>query len=515
MPWKECSSMSEREEFIFLSLNDQGPMSVLCRRFGISRKTGYKWVRRFKEGGTGNLADRSRRPQNSPRRSDQAIERMVVELRQRHRAWGGRKIKRRLEDLGQTGVCSASTVTAILRRHDLIDAAATAQRQTPRRFEYPSSNDLWQMDFKGHFPLLLGGQCHPLTVLDDHSRYALVLKSCGNEQTATVQGHLIEAFERYGLPRRILCDNGSPWATSGGGGWDNWTPLSLWLLRLGIGMIHGRPYHPQTQGKEERFHATLVAEVLRWQTFENLAATQAAFDPWREIYNTQRPHEALEMSVPATRYHPSPRSYPASMPEVVYPKADLVRKVSGNSGIILHGKRYGIGKAFRGQLVALRMTGVDGVWDVYYCHQPIGCLDERNGQTMSRRASEVDDLSAGDLDEISDASGGEGLLEKFRIENLAALGLANGKLDALVRKILGDRLNSGLSGRMGHRHDERSAVGHVIGGFVPGVVGVVSFQADGHEFADHRAEGNLSGDGEGRTFLNNRCLLLIHKSSCE
>jgi transposase InsO family protein len=386
MPWKECSSMSSRQEFVVLSLNKECSMSVLCRRFGISRKTGYKWLARFKQGSTAALADRSRRPHGSPRRCDEVLERKVVELRQKHRSWGGRKIKRRLEDLGEIDVCSSGTVTAILRRHDLIDPVISRQHKAFRRFEYPAPNDLWQMDFKGHFPLIGGGRCHPLTVLDDHSRYALVLKSCGNEQTQTVRGHLIQAFERYGLPHRILCDNGSPWGTSGSP--EHFTPLVLWLLRLDVGVIHGRPRHPQTQGKEERFHATLVAEVLRWQAFDNLTASQAVFDPWREIYNTQRPHEALDMNVPAQRYQPSSRNYPTRLPEIVYPPTDLVRKVSGNSGIILHGKRYGIGKAFRGQLIALRATTVDGLWDVYYCRHRVGCLDERTGAPMSRHAAD-------------------------------------------------------------------------------------------------------------------------------
>jgi len=142
------------------------------------------------------------------------------------------------------------------------------------------------------------------------------------------------------------------------------------------------------QGKDERSHATLVAEILRWHAFDDLAASQAVFDPWREIYNTQRPHEALEMSVPATRYHPSPRSYPSSLPEIIYPATDLVRKVSGNSGIIFHGKRYGIGKAFRGQLISLRETAVDGLWDVHYCRHRVGSLDERTGAAMSRSATD-------------------------------------------------------------------------------------------------------------------------------
>jgi transposase InsO family protein len=386
MPWKECSSMSLREEFVALSLNKEGSMSVLCRRFGISRKTGYKWLARFKQGSTLALTDRSRRPHGSPSRCDEELERKVVELRRQHQAWGGRKIKRRLENLGETKLCSAGTITAILRRHHLIDPVASRQRRAFERFEYPVPNDLWQMDFKGHFALGNGGRCHPLTVLDDHSRYALVLKSCGDERTHTVREHLIEAFERYGLPHRILCDNGSPWGTSGSA--ERFTPLVLWLLRLDVGVIHGRARHPQTQGKEERFHATLVAEVLRWQAFDDLAASQAVFDPWREIYNTQRPHEALGMNVPAQRYHPSPRNYPTTLPEIIYPATDLVRKVSCNSGIILHGKRYGIGKAFRGQLISLRATAIDGVWDVYYCRHRVGSLNERTGAPMSRHSAD-------------------------------------------------------------------------------------------------------------------------------
>jgi transposase InsO family protein len=377
--------MSEREEFVSLALHPEVSMSVLCRRFGISRKSGYKWLARFKAGGTAALADESRRPHASPRRSDDELEKSVVELRQKHRAWGGRKIKKRLEDMGQADVCSPGTVTRILHRHGLIEPSAARSHRPFVRFEHPFPNDLWQMDFKGHFALLRGGRCHPLTILDDHSRYSLVLKSCGNQQTETVRGHLVCAFERYGMPHRILCDNGSPWAGSGS---DSHTPLELWLLRLGVGMIHGRPFHPQTQGKDERFHKTLIEEVLRWQAFDDLAASQAAFDPWREIYNTERPHEGIGMDVPAKRYQPSPRNYPSVLPEVVYPSTDLVRKVSGNSGIILNGKRYGIGKPFRGQHVGLRPTAVDGVWDVFYCNHRVGGLDEKTGGPMTREASD-------------------------------------------------------------------------------------------------------------------------------
>jgi transposase InsO family protein len=318
------------------------------------------------------------------------VEAQVVELRQKHRAWGGRKIQRRLRDMGQTAVPSASAITGILWRHDLIDTARSEALQKPQRFEHAAPNDLWQMDFKGHFPLLRAGSCHPLTVLDDHSRFSLVLKACGNETGQTVQTELIQAFRRYGLPRRILCDNGAPWGSSGscGSAGESWTRLGLWLLRLGVGITHGRAYHPQTQGKEERFHRTFKAEVLRWQMFETLGEAQEAFDPWREIYNGQRPHEALGMAVPATRYQCSPRSYPERLPPVSYDAGELVRKVSGNSGIQIWGQRFGIGQAFRGQEVALRATGQEAIWDVYYCQQQIGQIDRRNPGPMQRRAAD-------------------------------------------------------------------------------------------------------------------------------
>ena len=163
----------------------------------------------------------------------------------------------------------------------------------------------------------MGGVTRWLTVLDDHSRYSLVLAACGDERTETVQRHLTAAFRRYGLPRRMLADNGSPWGAAGGTAADGrWTRLTVWLARLGVPVSHGRPCHPQTQGKEERFHRTLVAEVLRWRPFADLADAQAMLDPWRFTYNHERPHEALGMGVPAGRYTPSARAVHAFGPAV-------------------------------------------------------------------------------------------------------------------------------------------------------------------------------------------------------
>ncbi len=247
----------------------------LCRRFGISPKAAYKWIARHQAGGLDALADRSRRPASSPARSTAAIEAEILRLRDGHPAWGGRKLRARLVALGHDGVPAASTITAILRRHGRIDPEAAATHRPIIRFEREAPNQLWQMDFKGHFAAG-DGRCHPLTVLDDHSRFNLGLFACADERDETTRGHLTSLFRRYGLPERILCDNGSPWGT--GGSQQRYTALGAWLLKLGIGVGHGRALHPQTQGKEERFHRTLKAEVIQGRHFADLAECQRRFD---------------------------------------------------------------------------------------------------------------------------------------------------------------------------------------------------------------------------------------------
>lgn len=378
MPWKECTCMSQRLEFVELAGAEGANVALLCRRFGVSRKTGYKWIRRFRSGGLPALADASRRPKNTPTMSSPQIQQAVVDLRRKHPAWGGRKIAAVLTRRNHPDVPAPSTMAGILRRHGLIDPLESQKREPFKRFVHPEPNDLWQMDFKGHVSLSSGGRCHPLTILDDHSRYSLTLAACVNEQTLTVQEHLIGAFRRYGLPKRILADNGPPWGTCGADIAEPWTQLGVWLLRLNIPVIHGRAFHPQTQGKEERFHRTLKAEVLRWNNFRDIDQAQKRFDAWREIYNGQRPHEALDMHVPAERYQLSPRNYPEVLPAIVYPHEDLVRRVYQPQGTIsLHDRLYLIGKAFRNQTVALRATRTDGLWDVYYCQHRLGQIDER------------------------------------------------------------------------------------------------------------------------------------------
>src|SRR6202051_3738427 len=241
MPWKSVSIMDSRLELVRLAQQGGVSMTELCRRFAISRESGYQYLRRYRAEGIDGLKDRSRRPHSSPTRTAVEMEMRIVDLRAAH-PWGGRKLARRLQDLGIDGVPAVSTVTEVLRRHGKLDPAEAVKHQAFVRFERAAPNDLWQMDFKGHFALD-HGRCHPLTVLDDHSRYSLGLIACADQTRETVQGHLTALFRRYGLPAAMLADNGSPW---GGSGAQGYTAFEVWLLRVGIRLHHGRPYHPQT-----------------------------------------------------------------------------------------------------------------------------------------------------------------------------------------------------------------------------------------------------------------------------
>jgi transposase InsO family protein len=263
------------------------------------------------------LADRSRRPQSSPRQTPAAVEQQVLELRRQHPAWGGRKVHHRLVAEGRAEVPAPSTITGILRRHGHLTAVPPPRNYL--RFTHPEPNVVWQMDFMGHRPLGSGaGRVHPWSLLDDHSRFALALCACDNQQLATVQALLTAVFRQYGLPQAILCDNGSPWGTAGMRGLSR---LEAWLLRLGVEPWHGRPVHPQTQGKVERFHGTIAREVFAQHDLATLAEAQTHFAGFRHTYNHERPHEALGHATPASRYQPSSRPFPEHLPPVVYDQA--------------------------------------------------------------------------------------------------------------------------------------------------------------------------------------------------
>jgi transposase InsO family protein len=374
--------MSLREEFVEFAQDSHLHFSELCQRYAISRKTGYKWLKRFLTEGRTGLADRSRQPQHWPTRTPPDVEQTILQVRQAHPAWGARKIahyvlqQRRLE---AEQIPSPSTITAILRRHGQLDVSERPKHHAWQRFEHALPNALWQIDFKGG--VVLGDATHsrvfPLTVLDDHSRFSLGVRACPNQQKETVQAELTEIFRCYGLPERMTMDNGSPWGDTTE---TPYTALTVWLLRLGIGVHHSRPYHPQTQGKDERFHRTLQAELLTQTSFIDVANCQQAFDAWRQVYNHERPHQALGFAVPASRYRPSERAFPEQLPVIAYGPTDQVRKVQYQGEFFFQGRIFHVSRGFRGYPIALRPTLEDGVWDVYFCQQWIKKIDLRSAE---------------------------------------------------------------------------------------------------------------------------------------
>jgi transposase InsO family protein len=374
MPWSTRDTMSLREEFITLACQEGANRRELCRRFGISPQTGYKWLARFAQLGSLGLADVSRRPLHSPGTTQEALQQAAVALRREHPAWGGRKIARRLQDLG-LGTLACSTVNSILHRHGLINPEASAAAQPWQRFEHDHPNALWQIDFKGYVDTA-GGRCHPLTLLDDHSRFNMAIRACARQESSTVREQLIEVFRTYGLPVRINADNGAPWGSPREPG--QVSALALWLIRLGIRVSFSRPYHPQTNGKEERFHRSLKAEVLNGKSFTDLVQAQAAFDHWRQIYNHQRPHQALGMATPASRYRMSERSYPQDLPAIEYGPEDTVVIVKDMGEMRFQGKRYKLSSALRGMPVAVRaLKAQDGCYGVYFMHHKLREIDLR------------------------------------------------------------------------------------------------------------------------------------------
>lgn len=373
VPWREVSVVSQRGEFVRLAEAGVVSFAELCRRFGISRETGYVWLRRFRAEGDAGLIDRSCRPHSHPGRTPDDVEALVCATRRAHPAWGGRKIRGFLLRQGHLGVPAASTITQILRRNNLV-TPVLAQPRAYQRFQAALPNRLWQMDFKGWLTVTSGQRVHPFGILDDYSRFNLSLDASLNQQTATVQRILTNVFHRYGLPDRMLMDNGAPWGNDRS---HPWTPLTVWLCDLGIVVSHIRPYRPQTQGKQERFHRTLALEVLntrpRWETPNQL---QDAFDSFRTLYNHHRPHEALgETIVPADRYQPSTRSLPNRIDPPHYPDNAQLRRVTTGGRISYRNQRYRVGKAFTGKQVAITPTTTDGIFHVTYRHHHIRTIN--------------------------------------------------------------------------------------------------------------------------------------------
>jgi transposase InsO family protein len=389
MPWPEVSIVQQRREFIELANQEGANRRELCRRFGVHPDTGYKWLKRWTAGE--ELVDRYRRPHTTPGQTDGAIEQLVLAVRDAHPAWGARKI---VSCLKRDGVVppAPSTVHEILRRNDRIIAPAGGA-PARKRFEKEAPNLLWQMDFKGWVRLGDRSRCHPLTILDDHSRYGLCIEACADEQGGTVKQRLELVFRRYGLPEAFFVDNGNPWGDSSG---QRWTWFGVWLLKLGINVLHSRPYHPQSRGKIERFHRSLDDEVLDLKPLRNLAEAQCAFDDWRTIYNFERPHQALSQDVPADRYKPSSRPMPEREPKVEYDDGEIVRTVSTTKDYISFKNRlWKVPGAFRGECLAIRPISKDGRYGIFFAAHQIGIIDLTVPKSVGDVPEQVSAMSPG------------------------------------------------------------------------------------------------------------------------
>ena len=381
MPWEQKTVKEQREEFVSAA-HGCSNFSALCRMFGISRKSGYKWVQRAAAGEA--LDDRSRRPKRLASRTPEAVERKVLALRARQPGWGARKIKAVLERAGEAGIPSARTVGNILLRHGCIDPEESRKRQPFQRFERKHCNELWQTDFKGEFRTLDGRHCYPLDIIDDHSRFALRIAAA--DSTLQVVIPVFEsAFREYGLPQAILSDNGAQFA----GFHQGYTRFEKWLMDLDILPIHGRLAHPQTQGKIERFHGTMKREFLRHRNFANAAQANAQLQRWRHTYNMKRPHEALGKRCPGEVYVPSTRRLPRRIPSVEYGGRFQVIKVSAQGYVSFAGFKPYLSETLAGSHIEFRESEDGEVFIACYRNFKIAEFSAKDGSLVKRKISRL------------------------------------------------------------------------------------------------------------------------------
>lgn len=374
MPWKETNVKDERIRFVVRALTGVANISELCREFGISRPTGYSWVQRFREvGNFAELEERSRRPRHSPHQTPRELEERVQQLRDEY-GWGAKKLQVLLQREGID--LTVITINRILKRQGCLEEPGRG-RPAVTRFEKAGPNELWQMDFKGEYRCQ-DGYCYPLSILDDHSRYAVGLEAFRSQKWVPVWEYLQEIFQSYGLPEQMLLDHGTPWyGTTNGYGL---TRLSVELIKQGIGLVFSGVRHPQTQGKVERFHGTLARAVRHqgrpqhWDQWRGLLAR------FRDQYNQVRPHEALGMQVPAERYQRSPRGFQTHPPAWDYPGTVQVKKLNSR-GLLYWGQYYFVCEALAGEWV-----GIEEVHNrllVRFRHQYIREIDLVKGTTQA------------------------------------------------------------------------------------------------------------------------------------
>lgn len=366
MPWNEVKPMDEKVCFIADCLRHHNTMVELCDRYGISRKTGYKWLHRYHHAGLDGLTEQSRRPRTHPATLPYRLRQAIIELRTATRLTpGAKKIQALLANRFPNEVIpSQTTIYHVLRAEHLVHPRKIRQRVPPGRQPFAPvtrPNDCWSVDFKGQFRTRNGQWCYPLTVMDHHSRYLLTCHSLTNTGVADTQRRFTRLFRRQGLPQRIRSDNGVPFATRAAGGLSR---LSIWWVKLGIVPERIAPGKPQQNGRHERMHRTLK-QATTHPPSTTLRAQQRQFDRFQTEYNEQRPHEALGQHTPASVYVSSSRPYPARLPELHYPDY-FERRLVRASGVIYRGNgQVYVSHQLNGEIVGLEEVD-DGLWDVYF-----------------------------------------------------------------------------------------------------------------------------------------------------
>lgn len=380
MPWRDVKPMDEKILFIADHLRDPGNFSQLCERYGISRKTGYKWVERYQSAGLEGLEERSRRPHTVAGEIPYTIRKAIMELRRQGRdPLGPKKIQVLLSQrFPDQPTPSKTTIYNVLKREGMLEPRRRHRRVQPspsRLTPATAPNELWSADFKGQFKMGNGHWCYPLTVMDHVSRYLLGCQGLDGTRFVETQAVFERLFQEYGLPNRMRTDNGVPFASTATGGLSH---LSVWWIRLGIVPERIEPGQPQQNGRHERMHRTLKLAVTHPPS-ANLSAQQTQFDRFRVDYNEHRPHEGLGQRSPQSCYNPSSRSYPKRLPELAYPGYFQRQKVSVNGVAYWTGRRIYIGYLLAGEWVGLEEVG-DGVWAVYFGPVRLGLFDERQAK---------------------------------------------------------------------------------------------------------------------------------------
>jgi putative transposase len=377
MPWTETAPMHERMRFVTDWERSLYSMVELCERYGVSRKTGYKWVGRYERAGPEGLREQSRAPHECPHRIGPAVADAICAVRREHPSWGPDKILHWLKQRQPAQDWPAtSTAGDLLARRGLVK-----KRRRRRSYTHPGvvpptttqPNDLWTADFKGHFRTRDGVYCYPLTVADQHSRYLLACHGLLSTREIGVRPVFDRLFREHGLPQAIRTDNGVPFATTGIHGLSQ---LNVWWMQLGIQHQRIRPGCPQENGAHERMHRTLKAATAR-PPQGNLGTQQRAFNRFRVLYNDERPHQFLAGRPPASVYRSSPRPYTGRIPAFEYPGHYLPKRVTNAGTIRFKSRLLFIATPLKQHVVGLEEVD-DGIWSLYFCHVLLARLDERD-----------------------------------------------------------------------------------------------------------------------------------------